>query len=220
MNRRLLLTLAGLGTSAVAVFLMSGTAHALALAPAPAAPRPALPVGLVVPTPVTPTAPHHGSVETVTTKVVETVTHVPPVTKVVESVPVVVQRVPTIVVSSLPALPVAAHRSLAVAPKRLHAARSSRASMVHTSKFAAAPSRASSALRSTRTRRSSHRSPFALLLPGLSDNALTPARSSAGSPFAALATRMAHVGTVTHWLAFPTADRTRPGFLVGSARPG
>jgi hypothetical protein len=214
-NRRLLLVLAGFGTTAAAVFLMSGTAHALA-------PRPALrtPARLVVPTaPVGVTAPDAGGV-TAVTPVAQNLTPVPSVEQLVEPVPTVVRRVATTLDLPLQTHSTAAHRAVSVVPNRLRAARSSRASGARAPTFANAGSLRAPALLNTRTRVPSRGSTLAFMLPGLSGSAVTPARSSVGSPFAALATGTAQHGAVTRWVTFPTADRTRPGFLVGSARPG
>ena len=219
MNRRLLLVLAGFGTTAAAVFLMSGTAHALV--PRPALRPHAAPVRLVVPTaPVGVAAPDAGGVTAVTTTVAQNLTPVPWVEQLVEPVPTVVRRVATTLDLSLQTRSTAVHRAVNVVVSRVRAARSPRTSAAHAPTFAYATSPRAPALLSTRTRGSSRGSTLAFLLPGLSGNALTPARSSVGSPFAALATGTPQHGAVTRWVTFPTADRTRPGFLVGSARPG
>jgi hypothetical protein len=208
MNRRLLLTLAGLGASAAAVFLMSGTAHALAPPPTP--------VHLTIPKP-----PAVATVKTVTTEGVHEVKQAAPVKQVATTVPVVVKRLTGTLDQSLAAPTAVPHRSLAVAPNPLRVARSSRPSEVRASAFASTGSpRTSTQMQSTRTRPASHHSTPAFAFAGLSDTALSPAQSSVGSPFASIATRTPFTGTATRWLTFPTADRTRPGFLVGSARPG
>ena len=207
MNRRLLLTLAGLGTGAAALFLMSGTAHALAPTP---------PVHLTIPKP-----PAVAPVTSATTKVVHEVKQTVPVKQIAATVPVVVKRVTGTLDHSLAAATAVAHSSLAVATNRLRIARSPRTNEVRAAVFTSTGSRRTSTqMRSTRTRPASHHSTVAFGFAGLSDNALSPAQSSVGSPFASIATRTPFVSTAMQWLAFPTADRTRPGFLVGSARPG
>jgi hypothetical protein len=227
MNRRLLLTVAGLGTSAAAVFLMAGTAHALA--PPPTVRPPMAPVHLIVPAAPDRSAPDRSApdrsaggvatVKTVTTKVAHEVRQVPPVEKVVGTVPVVVKRVTATLDHSVPMTTVVVHRALPASSLGL--ARSRQSTKAHAPAFTNASSRHTTAqMRSPRTRQTSHSSTVAFVVPGLTDNALSPARSSIGSPFASLTTRTPRVSTAAQWLTFPTPDRTRPGFLVGSARPG
>jgi hypothetical protein len=220
MRRRLLFLLAGLGASAAAIVLLPGTAHALA--PASSA-RPAPPpVHLSIPKP-----PDVVAVKTVATRVVHQVKQIPQVgevAQVVAAVPVVVGRVTVPLVT--PAMEAVALRSLPIArdraPNDLRISMSTRPSRLGhalASAVASAP-HATHRTRKTRTRRPSNGSSLLFVLPGLSDNAMSPARSSVGSPFASIETRAPRVTTRSCWLTFPTADRTRPGFLAGSARPG
>jgi hypothetical protein len=225
MRRWFLLMLGGIGASAAAVVLLPGTAHALGpkvgsvaipvVAPAPATPS-VLPTA-ALPTVPLPTVPRVPAPATPVVVVRTVVAHV--VDGVRTELPAITVHAPV----AVPSLTVISHSTHAVVPAAPLPPHRSRTRVAQTPMFDT-----DSHMRTTHTTmtatRPSQSSRTGAMLAGLlvpsTGTAVTPAKPSFSTPFVSGDAPAFAPGVASTRVSSPTGDRTRPGFLVGSARPG